>query len=399
MKLAAALVAVLAAFPAPPAMRFEFATKPFVDLHFYVRSLASSKAPRPEAADVEGLAEAVQAARDLDAELGSPIAWGYVEGLIGDCATAHDGTLAMAKTRKTVEMLGGKNIELRAGAMKLAAALEKVEPAFLEKVWPAHRKAIEDASERITKGFDGKGGACLADVAKHLGLPSGDRTIPVRLVYEEPFPGAVTHRKPGGGGVCFVSVKDVEGTELLESVLHEATHALDVLGSPAPGEQKPRESASEKSGDDDSEKGSEGKEKEKEKEKSDKPPKKSPPKLTEKPDESSADTTDTRSSEDPATSVLDLLRARLEKAGFTRRDPEWRNVPHTLMFVQAGETIRRIVDSKHEHYGVTAKYYDKVRAIADVELAAWTAYLDGKTTRDAALERILASVRDAKTPR
>jgi hypothetical protein len=368
-------------------MRFEFAAKPFVDLHFDVRSLAASKTPRPEVADVPGLAEAVQAARDLDAELGSFIAWGYVEGLLGDCATAHEGTLAMAKTRKTVEMLGGKNIELRAGALKLAAALEKAEPAFLEKVWPVHKKAIEEASERITKGFDGKEGACLADVAKHLGLPSGERTIPVRLVYEEPFPGAVTFQKPGGGGVCFVGVKDLEGTQLLECVLHEATHALDVLGGLPTGVERPRASASEKSEDDDSEKGSD--------EGSERPPKKTPAKEGEK----SSERIDAASSEDPATSVLDLLRARLEKAGFTRRDPDWRNVPHTLMFVQAGETIRRIVDPKHEHYGVTAKYYDKVRAIADVELREWTAYLDGKVSRDAALEKILASVRDAKSPR
>jgi hypothetical protein len=391
MKLAAGILAMLAAVPAPAAMRFDFAAKPFVDLHFYVRTLASSKEPHPEVADLPGFPEAIEAARALDAELGSPIAWGYVEGLLGDCATAHEGTLAMAKTRKTVEMLGGKNIELRAGAMKLAAALEKAEPAFLEKVWPAHAKAIEEARERITKGFDGKEGACLADVAKHLGLPSSDRAIPMRLVYEEPFPGAVTHRKPGGGGVCFVSVKGVEGTQLLESVLHEATHALDVLGAPPPGEQKTRESASEKNADDDSEKGSEEKDRDKEN-----PPKK---KSSTKEEETSAERMDASPSEDPATSVLDLLRARLEKAGFTRRDPEWRNVPHTLMFVQAGETIRRIVDPKHEHYGVTAKYYDKVRAIADVELAAWTAYLEGKTTRDAALERILASVSTAKAPR
>jgi hypothetical protein len=91
--------------------------------------------------------------------------------------------------------------------------------------------------------------------------------------------------------------------------------------------------------------------------------------------------------------VLDLLRARLEKAGFTRRDKEWREVPHTLMFVQAGETIRRVVDPKHEPYGVVAKYYDKVRPIADVEIPAWTAYLDGKTTREEAVEKILAAVR------
>lgn len=349
----------LAALAAPREMRFEFATKPYVDLHFYVRALAASKDPHPEVADVQGLADAVEAARALDVELGSPIAWGYVEGLIGECSTAKEGTLALAKTRETVELPGGKMVALRAGAQKLGAALEKAEPAFLEKVWPAHLKSLEEAATRIEKAFDGKEKECLADVAKRLRLPSPRRPIPVRLVYEAPYPGAVTHRKLGGGGVCFVGVKDVEGTQLLESVLHEATHALDVLGRPAPGESR--------ASDDPLGKGSK---------------------------KSEGDEDD---DEDPETSVLDLLRARLEKAGFTRRDREWRDVPHTLMFVQAGETIRRIVDPKHEHYGTVAKYYDKVRAIADVELAAWTAYLDGKTTREEAVEKILGSV--ARAPR
>jgi hypothetical protein len=356
----ALLLAAASAVP-PAAARFDFEAKPYVDLHFYVRSLAASKEPRAEIAEVKGLADAVEAARALDVELGSPIAWGYVEGLIGECSTAKEGTLALAKTRETVEMPGGKLVALRAGALKLGAALEKAEPAFLEKVWPAHQKAIEEASTRIEKGFDGKEKECLADVAKHLGLPSPRRAIPVRLVYEAPFPGAVTHRKLGGGGVCFVSVKDVEGTLLLESVLHEATHALDVLARPAPGET--RES------DDPLGKG------------------------TKKRD---ADEDD---EEDAESSVLDLLRARLEKAGFTRRDREWRDVPHTLMFVQAGETIRRLVDPKHVHYGIVAKYYDKMKPIADVELAAWTAYLDGKTTREEAVEKILGSVTAARASR
>ena len=367
----------LAALAAPAEMRFDIAAKPFVDLHFHVRALAASKEPHPEIAEVAGLSEAVEAARALDRELQSPIAWGYVEGLIGECQSARDGTLAMAKTRKTIETLGSRNIELREGALKLAAALEKAEPAFLEKVWPAHKQAIEEASARIAKTFDGKEGACLDFVAKHLRLPSDERPIPVRLVYEAPFPGAVTHRKPGGGGVCFVSVKGVEGTQLLESVLHEAIHALDVLGRPAPGEERPPPPAREP------ERGTdEGSE--------------------EDPDEESEDApepAEPRRTEDPAPSVLDVLRARLEKAGLTRRDREWRDVPHTLMFVQAGETIRRIVDPKHEHYGVVAKYYDKVRAIADVELETWTAYLDGKTTRGEAIDRFVSEFSTPKTPR
>lgn len=323
------------------AMRFEIASKPYVDLWFHVRTLASSTEPLPPGS---WLAEAVDAARSLDAELKSPLAWGYVEGLIGDCATAKEGSAALAEARETVEMPGGKSVRLRAGALKLASALEKIEPRFLESLWPPDSRAIQEATERIAKGFAGKEGECLAFVAKHLGLVSDDRAIPVRLVFEAPFPGAVTHRTRGGTTVSFVGVKDFPGTQLLESVLHEATHALDVATTPPQVEDKAAESKR-------------------------------------------------------APSVLDELRSRLEKAGFTRRDREWRDVPHTLMFVQAGETIRRIVDPKHEHYGVAGRYYDKVKPIADVELAAWTAYLDGKTTREEAIERIVAAVAGGKSPR
>ena len=313
-------------------LRFEIASKPYVDLFFHVRSCAASKDPLPEGS---WLTEAVGAARALDAELGTPLAWGHVEALIRDCATAKEGSAAIAEARETLEMGGGRTVALRAGALKLAGELEKIEANFVEHLWPADEKAIAEGIERIRKGFGGKEGECLAFVAKHLDLVSLDRTIPVRIVFEAPFPGAVTHRAPGGG-VCFVGVKANPGSQLLETVLHEATHVLDIATPIADG---------------------------------------------------------------VGGSVLYELRARLEKAGFTRKDPEWRDVPHTLMFVQAGETIRRLVDRKHEHYGVAARYYDKVRAIADLELDAWIAYLDGKATREEAIERIVAGVTAGRAPR
>lgn len=98
-------------------------------------------------------------------------------------------------------------------------------------------------------------------------------------------------------------------------------------------------------------------------------------------------------------SVLDDLRARLEKAGITRQDREWRDVPHTMMFVQAGETIRRLVDPKHEHYGVVAGYYPKVKMVADIERPIWIEYLDGKLKREEATEKIVAAIVAAKPPR
>ena len=137
------LTFALACFAPGAELSFDISAKPFVDMHFYVRTLAGSKEPVP---DVPGLAEAVEAARALDAELGSPLAWGYLEGLIGDCATAKEGSAAWASARETVEVRPGTSFALRAGAVKLAAALEKAEPAFLEQVWPEHKTAIGEAS-------------------------------------------------------------------------------------------------------------------------------------------------------------------------------------------------------------------------------------------------------------
>lgn len=98
-------------------------------------------------------------------------------------------------------------------------------------------------------------------------------------------------------------------------------------------------------------------------------------------------------------SALDDLRARLEQAGLGPRDHELRDFPHTLMFIQAGETVRRLVDPAHRHYGDVAGYYAKIPRAAEIERPLWIAHLDGKITRAEALDDIVRSLlemRDAK---
>jgi hypothetical protein len=310
------------------AAQLELRTSPFVDLHFWVRHLAEQK---EEIAQPKPVLDAVALAAVLDRDLGGPLGWGPIEGLFGDCKTAADALAAVAALPESLELRPGQPVELRARARRLVEALAIAEPVFLEKVWPEHRASIEAARKKIDETFSPKSEACLAYVAEHLGLTPPDRAIPVLLVCEGPFPGAVTQRDDAGRGVCFVAVQAAEGTQLFECILHEATHALDLAT---------------KSG-----------------------------------------------------SVLDDLRARLEEAGFTRRERLWRDVPHTLMFVQAGETIRRLVDPHHEHYGVVARYYDKVRAVADLELPVWIDHLDGKASRAEAVAKIAAGAAEARKPR
>ena len=96
---------------------------------------------------------------------------------------------------------------------------------------------------------------------------------------------------------------------------------------------------------------------------------------------------------DNAESVLEKLRARLRAEGFTREDRVLRDAPHTLMFVQAAETIRRFVDSEYGHYGDGAStYYDQV-PLARFERDLWIRHLEGSVTLEDAIEQIVAAAK------
>lgn len=87
-------------------------------------------------------------------------------------------------------------------------------------------------------------------------------------------------------------------------------------------------------------------------------------------------------------SVLADLRRRLRQVpDATPRDVH--DFVHTLMFVQAASTVRRILDPAHEDYGDVNGYYARVPRAATVVVPAWRDYLDGRITREAALERIV----------
>lgn len=87
--------------------------------------------------------------------------------------------------------------------------------------------------------------------------------------------------------------------------------------------------------------------------------------------------------------AFNVLRERLSRAGVSRTDRRFRDVPHTLFFVQAAETVRRLIDPRHVPYGEVKGYYGRVEEISGIEIPQWTAFLDGKCTREEALDAIL----------
>jgi hypothetical protein len=303
--------------PAAPPPAIEIHVDPFADMHSWVRRLAEVKGELPA---VPGLPEAVEAVRALDAQLGRGLDWELVDSPVTRVESAEGFAKLASGFPETKTLLGGKAVRLREGALRLAEAYRKLEKPFLKTVWPRHREAVEIAAATLRRDFLPRAPALYEDLKKSLDLPVPSHPIPVYLVAEGQFPGAVTYRAPGGA-VCIVAANMAAGTQWLEAVLHETIHALDITA--------------------------EG-------------------------------------------SVLDDLRGRLEQLDPPGSPREVHDFVHTVMFVQAAGTVRRVIDPAHKDYGDVNGYYPKVPRATAVVVPAWRAYLAGEVSREAALARIAA---------
>lgn len=87
--------------------------------------------------------------------------------------------------------------------------------------------------------------------------------------------------------------------------------------------------------------------------------------------------------------VLMEISNRLVKAGVTENDLALRHGPHLLVFIQSAETVRRLLDPSHQPYGNREGVYARLGKLSSVEIPIWTSYLDGKISRDKAIERIV----------
>lgn len=91
-------------------------------------------------------------------------------------------------------------------------------------------------------------------------------------------------------------------------------------------------------------------------------------------------------------SILKQLRRGLAAAGVGEDQPLYRDLPHTLMFVHAGETVRRIVAPEHVHYGDSHGYYAQLPAVAKAVRKHWIECLDGVTASAEAVRRMVGAV-------
>ncbi|MGD2110125.1 MAG: hypothetical protein PVI86_12145 [Phycisphaerae bacterium] len=201
---------------------------PAIDLHFFVRALSVEDRP----VSVEGMLPAIEAARTLNEKLGEHLLrWGPIEGALVKCQTVSEVVAAFEKLPETFgprQRTPGKAIKLRESAVRYANALQNVEPYFVSSIWPEHNERLAALRQRLLDGLGQKQATSFEFMMKHLNMTDPAITIPVYLVFDAPFPGAFTQRGWDGKAVCFVGSQNVEGSQLYETVLHEATHALDV---------------------------------------------------------------------------------------------------------------------------------------------------------------------------
>ena len=95
--------------------------------------------------------------------------------------------------------------------------------------------------------------------------------------------------------------------------------------------------------------------------------------------------------------VLVQLKDRLLKAGFKAADPVVITAPHLLVFIQSSETVKRYLDPSFQPYSEGVFTRPALQWLVKLELPIWTSYLDGKISREEALNQIVAAFVKAKS--
>ena len=295
------------------AKRIEWRVRPFTDLYFFVYKRSN---PAAEPVDIEGFPRAVAAAREVSLYSTS------IELVAFQSENATQAEKAFAQFPETYKLKTGQDIRLREKAVSLAQSLAPIEKPFLEKIWPQHKRLIEEAIAKVELTFGPKEQECFDYFIRHLGMEKSELVVPVYVVAEA-SPGAFTlWGKDEKRGVCVISITALQGSYLIDAILHESIHALDL-------ETK-----------------GEG-------------------------------------------NVIVELQRRLLKAGFAADDLVVRHGPHMLVFIQSVETVRRHIDPTYEPYDKGVFIRPAIAPLLKVERPIWTSYLDGKISRDEALNKMV----------
>ena len=92
--------------------------------------------------------------------------------------------------------------------------------------------------------------------------------------------------------------------------------------------------------------------------------------------------------------VLNRLRQMIRDTGLQPNHPLNRDIPHMVIFVQAGETVRRLIDPEYDPYTAAQSFYKRAPEAANRVLPNWKAYLNGSVNLDETLRSIIKGLEE-----
>lgn len=211
--------ALLTAADTPIALRRSLVA----DQYFWLRTkVLEGEAP-------PAYAEAFNAMHELRGDLsGDPTAYEDLEVPLGVVSHAWE-LIAIYGELPERKDVGGRTVELRADALRLARAMAAVEAAYKKGPYREHANAIALAAKDLGEHFVPNEAAILKAIETDMGLPDGARAVVVTLVGDAPYPGIFAADARGRVMASFVRVRGLDGSALAETVLHESLHALDEM--------------------------------------------------------------------------------------------------------------------------------------------------------------------------
>lgn len=199
---------------------------PFPSFYFQVRNRAAGLAP------VEPMLQStVDAYLPVQNEVG---AWGGfwrfdLPGMLSS-SPAQFGQW-FAEMPESIPGRRGGVVPLKAPGEAMASAMADAFPAYVADAWPRQRARLEAAVAALEQDFMPRHREALSYMLKSLGIADPSVSVDAYLVPAAHPPGASTYRAKGSA-VMVLSVDELlaEGrpSDLEETLLHEACHALDV---------------------------------------------------------------------------------------------------------------------------------------------------------------------------
>ena len=169
------------------------------------------------------------AMHDLRADLSAdPTAWEDLEVPLGEVSSATE-LLAIYEKLPEKKDVGGVAVSFRADAVRLARAMATNEATYRKGPYRLHADAIGVAANDLAAHLLPRESEILRAIEVDLALPGGARPIVVTLVSEAPYPGIFAADQRGRVMASFVRVRGLDGSALIETVLHESLHALDEM--------------------------------------------------------------------------------------------------------------------------------------------------------------------------